>query len=134
MNSSTDPTESRDFVSLETAISLSFDYLKQLTTLALAAAGGLVTLVQFIEGDRNFHLKVILAVSALFLSAFVAFITQYSLVDRISLQHKLLRKTEITSYSHDKAMKAERIYTLTALSLLGLGTGMALQAILNAGV
>lgn len=134
MNESTVTEESRDQVSLDTAISLSADYLKQLTTLALMAAGGLVTLVQFMEGGRNFQLKVMLAVGALFLSAFLAFLAQFSLVDRISQQHDALNKAGRKPYPRDQAKKLERSFTVIAIGLLGIGTGMALQAILKAGM
>lgn len=134
MINSEENTDSRDHVSLDTAVSLSFDYLKQLSTLALGAAGGLVTLVQFMEGGRTFHLKAMLAVGALFLSAFLAFLTQYSLVDRISQQHGVLKKAGGKPCPQDKAKKLERAFTAIAIGLLGIGIGMALQAVLKAGM
>lgn len=69
-------------VSLDTAVGLSFDYLKQLGTISMTAAGGLIALVQFVEGDQRFFVKAMIATGLMFLSALMAFFVQFSMIDR----------------------------------------------------
>ena len=85
-------------VSLDTAAGLSYDYLKQLGTIAMTAAGGLIALVQFVEGDRRFFVKIMIATSMMFLAALLAFLAQYSLVDRLRQAHRLLRRASVLRY------------------------------------
>ncbi|HVK52040.1 MAG TPA: hypothetical protein VM469_09930, partial [Pseudoxanthomonas sp.] len=75
--------EQLPYVSLDTAITLSFDYLKHLGSIAMTAAGGLIALAQFVDGDKKFYIKIMVAAGMMFLSALMAFFVQYSLMDRI---------------------------------------------------
>lgn len=119
-------------VSLDTAAGLSYDYLKQLGTIAMTAAGGLIALVQFVEGDRRFFVKIMIATSMMFLAALLAFLAQYSLVDRLRQAHRLLQIGKPKS-SHVSAKKAEKIYEGLALWLLSISMGIALYALMSAG-
>lgn len=120
-------------VSLDTAIGLSFDYLKQLGTISMTAAGGLIALVQFVEGDRRFFVKIMIATALMFLSALMAFFVQLSMIDRIRQGHEALRSDRRTLYTQAGARRLERVFEGAALWLLSIGVGMALQALVVAG-
>lgn len=119
-------------VSLDTAAGLSYDYLKQLGTIAMTAAGGLIALVQFVEGDKRFFVKIMIATSMMFLAALLAFLAQYSLVDRLRQAHRVLQIAKPRS-SYASAKKAEKIYEGLALWLLSISMGIALYALVSAG-
>lgn len=125
-----DPTPQ---VSLDTAVTLSFDYLKQLGTIAMTAAAGLIALVQFVDGDRKFFIKIMLAASGMFLSALLAFFVQFSLMDRIRHGHILLRRKETLNYSEKAAKRMETLFEAMALWILSISMGVALQALFSAG-
>lgn len=120
-------------VSLDTAVGLSFDYLKQLGTISMTAAGGLIALVQFVDGDKRFFVKIMIATSMMFLSALLSFFVQFSLVQRIRQRHELLRSSERPSSTQAGAQRLERLFEGVALWLLSIGMGVALQAIVQAG-
>lgn len=121
-------------VSLDTAVGLSFDYLKQLGTISMTAAGGLIALVQFVDGDKRFFVKIMIATGFLFLSALLAFFVQFSLIDRVRQSHEILRKSERQSYNRASAKKLERLFEGSALWLLSFGMGVALQALTSIGM
>lgn len=128
------PHEHRPQVSLDTAVTLSFDYLKQLGTIAMTAAAGLIALVQFVDGDKKFFYKIMVATGLLFLSALAAFFVQFSLMDRIRQSHELLRKHERVDYPHRQTKRFERVLEGAALWLLSIAMGIALQALMGVGV
>jgi len=121
-------------VSLDTAIGLSFDYLKQLGTISMTAAGGLIALGQFVDGDKKFFLKIMIATGLMFLSALLAFFVQFSLIDRIRQSHEILRHRERQSYTLASAKRMEKLFEGLALWLLALSVGMALQALVSVGM
>lgn len=128
------PPEQEPHVSLDTAVGLSFDYLKQLGTISMTAAGGLIALAQFVDGDKKFFVKIMIATGLMFLSALLAFFVQFSLIDRIRQSHEILRKSERQSYTHAGAKKLERLFEGLALWLLSISMGIALQALIRIGV
>ena len=128
------PQEQAPHVSLDTAVGLSFDYLKQPGTIAMTAAAGLIALVQFADGDRKFFIKITIAAGLMFLSALSAFFVQFSLMDRIRQSHELLRKSERASYPHAGAKKVERICEGMALWLLSISMGIAFHALISVGM
>lgn len=99
---------------MDAATGLSYDYLKHLGTIAMTAAGGLIALVQFVEGDKRFFVKIMIATSMMFLAALLAFFAQYSLVDRLRQAHAILQNGK-PKYAHVPAQKAEKIYEGLAL-------------------
>ncbi len=127
------PEQETSLVSLDTAIGLSFDYLKQLGTIAITSVGGLIALVQFVDGDKRFFLRIMIATSLMLVSALLAFLAQFSLVDRIRQAHELLRRREHKSYPHEKAKKWEKIFEGVALWLLSISMGIALYALIVVG-
>lgn len=129
----TRPKDETRFASLDTAAGLSYDYLKQLGTIAMTAAGGLIALVQFVEGDKRFFVKAMIATSMMFLAALLAFFAQYSLVDRLRQAHEVLRNGK-PNHDQESAKKAEKIYEGVALWLLSIGMGIALYALISVGV
>lgn len=127
------PQEPVPQVSLDTAVELSFDYLKQLGTIAMTAAAGLIALLQFADGDKKFFMKIMIAAGLMFLSALMAFFVQFSLMDRIRHGHEALRRNERLSYSQAGARKLERIFEGLALWLLSISMGIAFQALISVG-
>ena len=121
-------------VGLDTAVGLSFDYLKQLGGIAMTAVGGLIALVQFVDGDRKFFLKIMIATTMLLLAALLAFFAQFSLVDRIRQAHAPLRVRDYSGEAHAKAKKLEKLFEGVALWLLSIGMGVALQALFVVGM
>lgn len=126
-------TESLPHVTLDTAVTLSFDYLKHLGTIAMTAAGGLIALTQFVDGDKKFFYKIMAAAGLMFLSALMAFFVQFSLMDRIRHSHELLRRSEKLGYTLQGAKRTERWLEGGALWLLSISMGIALQALVSAG-
>ena len=127
------PTDQESHVSLDTAVELSFDYLKQLGTIAMTAAGGLIALVQFVEGDERFFVKMMVAAGFMFMSSVLAFCGQVSLIDRMRQSQTVLRKGERRSCPHVAAKKVERVFEGLALWLLSISMGVALQALISVG-
>ncbi|KRA20142.1 hypothetical protein ASD69_01940 [Lysobacter sp. Root604] len=128
------PQEPAPQVSLDTAVTLSFDYLKQLGTIAMTAAAGLIALVQFVDGDKKFFIKIMVAAALMFLSALMAFFVQFSLMDRIRQRHELLRTRERVGYSQKGAKRIEGIFEGAALWLLSISMGIAFHALISAGM
>ncbi|MCC6316536.1 MAG: hypothetical protein IT361_02505 [Gemmatimonadaceae bacterium] len=128
------PRAHEDKVSLDTAVGLSFDYLKQLGTIAMTTAGGLIALGQFVDGDRKFFIKIMIATGMLFLSALLAFLVQFSLIDRVRQSHEILRHGEQPSQPVSSAKRLEKRFEGLALWLLAIGMGVALQALAGIGV
>lgn len=128
------PQEQRQQVSLDTAVTLSFDYLKQLGTIAMTAAAGLIALIQFVDGDKKFFFKIMVATGLLFLSALMAFFVQFSLMDRIRQSHELLRRNERADAPNRESRRFERLLEGAALWLLSISMGIALQALTGVGV
>lgn len=126
------PDEDSQVVSLDAVAGLSYDYLKHLGTIAMTAAGGLIALVQFVEGDKRFFFKIMLATGMMFFAALLAFLAQYSLVDRLRQAHAVLRSGKPGS-SQASAKKAEKLCEGLALWLLSISIGIALYALINAG-
>jgi hypothetical protein len=100
----------------------------------MTAAGGLIALVQFVDGDKKFFVKIMIATGLMFLAALLAFFVQFSLIDRIRHAHKILRKSDHLSYTHTAAIKLERVFEGLALWLLSISMGIAFQALISAGV
>jgi hypothetical protein len=126
--------EQLPYVSLDTAITLSFDYLKHLGSIAMTAAGGLIALAQFVDGDKKFYIKIMVAAGMMFLSALMAFFVQYSLMDRIRQSHEVLRASGQMRYTQKSAKKTERLLEGGAMWLLSISIGVALQALFSGGM
>lgn len=78
-------------MSADTVAELFFDFLRQLSTLSLAAAGGTVTLMQTVFADSERQALLVGGVVALFLSALFALQTQQVLVERLASGTRTLR-------------------------------------------
>jgi len=78
-------------VSADTVAQLFFDFLRQLSTLSLAAAGGTVTLMQTVFADSERQALLVGAVVALFVAALFALQTQQVLVERLASETRTLR-------------------------------------------
>ncbi len=86
----TDPPSEPE-VSADTVAQLFFDFLRQLSTLSLAAAGGTVTLMQTAFADSEQQPLLLGGTAALFLAALFALQTQQVLVERLALGTRTMR-------------------------------------------
>lgn len=104
---------------------LLFDFLRQLTTLSLAGAGGTVTLMQTAFADSEYRLLSLIGVGAFFLAALFALQTQQVFAERLAEGTETLRphKTAIERHAISRTPRAERILTQIAFALFGAGTG-----------
>ena len=87
----TQPLGKEPEVSANTVAGLFFDFLRQLSTLSLAAAGGTVTLMQTVFADSERQALLVGGVVALFLAALFALQTQQVLVERLASGTRTLR-------------------------------------------
>lgn len=78
-------------MSADTVAQLFFDFLRQLSTLSLAAAGGTVTLMQTVFADSERQALLVGGVVALFLAALFALQTQQVLVERLASGTRTMR-------------------------------------------
>lgn len=110
---------------------LIFDFLRQLSTLSLAAAGGVVTLMQTVLDESEHQVFLIVSIVALFLAAIFALQTQQVLVERLAEGTRTLKpaKTAVERYNMPRTPKTERVLTYLAFGLFGTGIGAALMAI-----
>ncbi len=127
------PAQEPSAISLDTAVGLSFDYLKQLGTIAMTAAGGLIALAQFVDGDKKFFIKIMIATSLMFISALLSFLSQFSLVQRVRQAHDLLRHSEKEPHPHEKVKRVENLFEGVALWLLSISMGIAVHALFVVG-
>jgi hypothetical protein len=130
----TRPIDEDQRVSLDMAVNLHFEYLKQLGTIALMAAGGLMALAQFAQGDKRFFLKIMLATALMLLSALLSFLAQIFLMDRIRQSHSMLRQEGRRIDSSHSSKKLEKRFEGVAIFLLCISIGMAFQALIRLGL
>lgn len=78
-------------VSADTVAQLFFDFLRQLSTLSLAAAGGTATLMQTVLAESESQGLLVGGVASLFLAALFALQTQQVLVERLADQTRTMR-------------------------------------------
>ena len=107
---------------------LVFDFLRQLSTLSLAAAGGTVTLMQTALADSAYQGLLVGGVAALFLAALSALQTQQVLVERLAEGTRTLRPadTPLERFKMKRTPKTERVLTYVSFALFGLGIGLVL--------
>ncbi|MEM1270849.1 MAG: hypothetical protein AAGI08_12475 [Bacteroidota bacterium] len=120
-------------VSADAVAHLFFGFLRQLSTLSLAAAGGTVTLMQTVFAGSERMGLLIGGVVALFLAALFALQTQQVLVERLAQQTRTLKpeggfldrmKMKRTSANEQRLM-------YIAFGLFGLGLGMVAMAVVT---
>jgi transposase len=85
-------------------------------------------------GDKAFFVKIMVATSLMFVSALLAFLAQFSLVQRVRQTHALLRHGDNAPHPQEKARKMENLYEGLALWLLSISMGIAVYALFAAGV
>lgn len=93
-NTGVEPLEVREAkpeVSADTVAQLFFDFLRQLSTLSLAAAGGTVTLMQTVFAGSEYQALLVGGVVALFIAAIFALQTQQVLVERLAGETRTMR-------------------------------------------
>lgn len=114
-------------VSRDTLALLSFDFLKQLTTLSLAAAGGAITLLETAFSEHAMKPVVFVAVALLFLAAVLSLQAQQILVERLSSTQEAI--TAPSRLRLPRTQIAEKHTTVVAFILFGSGVGALLVAL-----
>ncbi|MEM8556813.1 MAG: hypothetical protein AAF809_03385 [Bacteroidota bacterium] len=128
-NSKVEPTEAVDEepeVSADTVAELLFDFLRQLSTLSLAAAGGTVTLMQTVFADSERQGLLVGGVVALFLAALFALQTQQVLVERLASGTRTLRPSDgwLSRLKMRRSSSNEQRLMYLAFGLFGVGIAL----------
>lgn len=119
-------------VSNDTIASLSFDFLKQLATLALATAGGAVTLLQTVLSTSSTRPLMILASGLLVISALFSLQAQQILVERLREGTSNYSDSAAGRFKLPRTAKAERRITVLSFAMFGAGLGLVIAAMLGA--
>lgn len=124
-------TEALSVVSSDTIAYLSFDFLKQIATLALATAGGSVTLLQTVLANSPSRPFMMLACGLLVLSALCSLQAQQILVERL----RVSGDHDVSAFSRKlklpRTAKTERAITIVSFSMFGAGLGLAIYALVS---
>jgi len=113
-------------VSADTVAELFFDFLRQLSTLSLAAAGGTVTLMQTVFTDSERQALLVGGVAALFLAALFALQTQQVLVERLASGTRTLRPDggRLAKLKMKRSSANEQRLMYISFGLFGLGLAL----------
>lgn len=117
-------------VSRDTMASLSFDFLKQLTTLSLAAAGGAVTLLETTFSQSRMKPMVFASAGVLFLAAILSLQAQQILVERLRAGSANYADTSSSRLRLPRSSTVERNITVLSFVMFGTGVGALLVALL----
>lgn len=117
------PDPKRPEVSADTVAELLFDFLRQLSTLSLAAAGGTVTLMQTVFAESEQQALLVGGVVALFLAALFALQTQQVLVERLAEETETLKpaRGRLSKLKMKRTPAAEQRLMAVAFVLFGVG-------------
>ncbi|WP_412063653.1 hypothetical protein [Rubrivirga sp. IMCC45206] len=120
-------------VSADTVAQLFFDFLRQLSTLSLAAAGGTVTLMQTVLAESASQGLLVGGVAALFLAALFALQTQQVLVERLAGHTKTMRPQDggLARLKMKRTSANEQRLMYLAFGLFGAGLTMVGVAVVN---
>lgn len=120
-------------VSADTVAQLFFDFLRQLSTLSLAAAGGTVTLMQTVFEDSEQQALLVGGVVALFLAALSALQTQQVLVERLARDTRTLRPDGgwLDRLKMNRTSANEQRLMYLSFMLFGLGVALVGFAVVN---
>jgi len=130
----TQPRE-KNTVSNDTIALLSFDFLKQLATLALAIAGGTLTLIGTSFIQHASRPLLIIATGLLLLSALISLQVQQLLVDRLREAAESPQETAISTFSAKfklpRTAATENRITVLAFTMFGAGIATAVLAVVG---
>lgn len=122
--------QTRATVSHDTMASLSFDFLKQLTTLSLAAAGGAVTLLETTFSQSHIRPIVLVSTGVLFLAAVLSLQAQQILVERLRADSDSYVDLSFSKLRLPRSPQVERNITMLSFAMFGAGVGTLLIALL----
>ncbi|OZC02052.1 hypothetical protein BSZ36_03075 [Rubricoccus marinus] len=112
---------------------LFFDFLRQLSTLSLAAAGGTVTLMQTVFADSEQQAVLVGGVIALFLAALFALQTQQVLVERLAQGTQTLKPDGgwLAKLKMNRTSANEQRLMYLAFGLFGAGLALVGLAVVT---
>lgn len=123
--------QEKSFVSDDTVATLSFDYLKQLTSLSLASAGGAITLLQISITAPVAKLLAYLAAGILFLAAIFALQAQQILVERLRANSATYSEISLAKLKMARNEKTEGHITAASFILFGAGVALLIVSLLS---
>ena len=120
-------------VSADMVAQLFFDFLRQLSTLSLAAAGGTVTLMQTVFADSEQQAVLVGGVVALFLAALFALQTQQVLVERLAQGTQTLKPDGgwLAKLKMNRTSANEQRLMYLAFGLFGAGLALVGLAVVT---
>ncbi|WP_143536733.1 hypothetical protein [Rubricoccus marinus] len=120
-------------VSADMVAQLFFDFLRQLSTLSLAAAGGTVTLMQTVFADSEQQAVLVGGVIALFLAALFALQTQQVLVERLAQGTQTLKPDGgwLAKLKMNRTSANEQRLMYLAFGLFGAGLALVGLAVVT---
>lgn len=122
----------QQMVSSDTIAFLSFDFLKQLATLALATAGGSVTLLQTVLANSANRPLMITACGLLVLAALCSLQAQQILVERLRAASAPETMAVAQRFKLPRTAKSENHITILSFAMFGAGLGLAIYALVSA--
>lgn len=124
-------SQDKHVVSDDTVAFLSFDYLKQLTSLSLASAGGAITLLQVAITAPVAKLLAYLSAGVLFLAAIFALQAQQILVERLRVNSVTYREITFNKLKMTRNEKTEGRITAASFFLFGAGVALLIASLLS---
>lgn len=118
-------------VSADTVASLSFDFLKQLTSLSLASAAGAITLLQVSVTMPKAKLLAYIAIGLLFLAAIFALQAQQVLVERLRENSAAYKEVSFKKLRMARNEKSEGRMTTASFVLFGAGVALLIGSLLS---
>jgi len=113
-------------VGIDTIAVLSFDFLKQLTTLSLAAAGGAITLTETVLKDSELRPLAIVGVALLFCAAIAALQVQQILVERLRKDTDKFEDVAFKRFKLPRTANSERMIAGISFGMFGGGLALVL--------
>jgi hypothetical protein len=117
-------------VSNDTVAALSFDFLKQLTTLSLASAGGAITLLQVAISAPKAKYLAYVATGLLFLAAVLALQAQQILVERLKAPTSAQGDASFRKLKFERTARTQARMTMGSFLMFGAGVALLVLSLL----
>ena len=109
---------------IDTLAELQFEFLKQISTLALLSAGGIITLIRTVFADIPDLTYAFWSIGLLIVSALTALTAQQYLVERYGEQIESEKEEYLFPKVFSRTRKIERFLQNIAVAFLAIGIGL----------
>ena len=123
-------SEDKSSISDDIVVTLSFNFLNQLTTLSLASAGGAITLLQISITSPKAKLLAYIATGVLFFAATLALQAQQILVERIRSNSSAYTDLSFKKLKLSRTVKMEERMTAASFIMFGIGIALLMGSLL----